>query len=380
MSRLDAAGRPPEESSWRSWRRDLGVVLVVSVLSSCAAHLGWLDGFETTGLDVLMNLPRIDARYVTVVEITDDDYVDLFDGRSPLDPVRLREVLAAIARGKPRLLGVDLETDESRIAAAPPVEGEPAQWPATVWVEPLVRGRHTTKLEGQSTVVRGVGAFPVDRDGVIRHYHRKIRRPEQPLMDSFPWAIVRVYCTTASTPECARAAAAPDDAEFLMNFAGNRFDYPRLTTAALLSASTGPAWGTERGPLFGRVVLLGGVFTAARETRVTPLGEMPGVYIVAQAIESELQGGGVRAVNELAMLLLDVVGGLLIVALHRHWSVPVAFWSSVIGTPVFALASSIVAFYSFSRWASFAPTFLGVLIHQLYEGAKHARGGGEGTE
>lgn len=346
------------------------VVVAVTLISTLAAHLGWLDGFETPGLDALLSLPRIHAQHVSVVEIVDADYEKLFDGRSPLDPERLRAVLTAIARGRPRLVAVDLETDPNLIAAAPAPADDSIKWPPTVWAAPLDHAAH----DGHATVYRGVAAFPTDRDGVIRRYQRRIALHGQPAADSFPWAIVQVFCDDGGPKGCAHLADSSADAEFLLNFAGDRYEYARLTAADLLEASTGAAWDTERGPLFGRIVLLGGVYTAAREMRFTPLGSMPGVYLVAHAVETELQGGGIRAMNELLMVLFDIVGGVALVALHR-WStsVPLAFWSSVVGMPVLALVSSGLAFFTFSRWASFAPTFLGVLIHQLYEGAKQAQ-------
>ena len=58
------------------------------------------------------------------------------------------------------------------------------------------------------------------------------------------------------------------------------------------------------------MVLLGGLFHAARDEYTTPLGRMAGVQLMAHAVESELQGGGFRWPREPVMLLLNIAGGI----------------------------------------------------------------------
>jgi len=355
------------------WRRELGVVLGLTVATWLIARAGWLDGFETAGLDAfLIARPRLEASHVVVVEINDEDYERLFLGTSPLNPTVLRRVLEAIARGRPAVVGIDLDTDPREVAGAAPGTDEPLVWPAAVWAV-IPRSRDCPSEEALG-VPTGVPALPLDRDGVIRRYFRRVPLhgcPGAPI-DSLQWAVLKVYCATAvEDPACRRLVAAPPDEELLLNFTGDGFDFPRMSVATLLEASKGAAWGTERGPLVGRIVLLGGVYRAARDEHLTPLGETTGAFVIAQAIESELQGRGIRPLNEFLMAVMELVGGVVIVLLHKlpvRW----AFRASLVGTPLLAATSSFVAFHSLSRWASFAPVLLGVLLHELYEGAKLA--------
>ncbi len=55
-------------------------------------------------------------KYVWLVAITDKDYADprLFKKTSPLDPEQLRKVIAAIAKLRPRVIGVDVDTSDSQ--------------------------------------------------------------------------------------------------------------------------------------------------------------------------------------------------------------------------------------------------------------------------
>lgn len=357
----------------RSWGREVAVVVAISALTSIAAHAGWLDGFETAGLDALLRItPPLEARHVVVVEITDEDYATLFGSTSPLDPARLRELLAAIARGRPRTIAVDLDTDPQRVAAAAPSVEEPPRWPLTVWAMEMLGSPSGRVAERRPGMMTGAAVFPVDRDGVVRRHDRLVHLDAGgPAIESLPWMVVRAFCDGNADHEvCSRLSEIHAEGELVLNFAGDRFDFRRMTATSLLAAAKGAAWGTDQGPLHGRIALLGGLYRAARDQHVTPLGETAGVYIIAQAIESDLEGRGIRPVNEVLMVLLEIGGGLLIVVLHHVFGVRTAFRLSLIGIPVLAASSSFVAFYSFSRWASFAPVLLAVLLHELYEGAK----------
>ena len=361
-------------AGWPHWFREIRIVLLISVVTAVAANAGWFDGFETAWVDAILQLlPRRTAEHVSVVEITEEDYATRFHSTSPLDPKTLRGLLAAIARGRPRLVVIDLETRPGIIARVGSDPDEPAHWPPSVWARPDVLTGGEPPTEHDPSVLTGVAEFPIDRDGVIRRHERLIRPHEgaEPPSSSLPWAAVTTHCSLGGTEAvCNQIGREQPDEGLLMNFAGDRFDFERMTASAMLAASSGEGWSTERGPLFGKIVLLGGLYWAARDQHATPLGRTHGVYIVAQAIESELQGLGIRRTQEGTMFLMDVLCGLVIVLVHHQLKLPTAFRASVAGIPALVMLSSVVAFYSFSRWASFVPVCVGVLIHELYDTAR----------
>jgi len=97
------------------------------------------------------------------------------------------------------------------------------------------------------------------------------------------------------------------------------------------------------------------------------------VELVAQSVESELSGGGIRTTNEALMVVLEVLGGVLMVYLYARLRLGTALAASLLGIPVLALVFSFVSFSSVGRWASFIPTMVAVLLHQLHHHAVEYR-------
>ncbi len=354
------------------------VVICITVATAIAAHAGWFDTFETAWLDAFRELlTGRSADDVFVVEVTDDDYERLFQSTSPLHLPTLRTALAAIGRGRPALVVIDLDTSPGTIVKLPRDPGDPPSWPPTVWAETDDGSRGALPgIAHAPGVSTGVARFVADRDGIIRRHRRQFAPVDGGTVpsDSLPWKAVRIHCALGGTESVCQHIQHAEEEDLLLNFAGDRFDYHRSDVASVLRASTGPAWGTEQGPLFGKIVLVGATFRAARDLHATPLGLTHGVYIVAQAIESELQGLGVRQFNEWAMVGMDLFVGFTIVVLHRSGlPLTVAFRLSLLGLPVLVLVSSFVAFFSFSRWASFVPVCVGVMLHELHNAAESKR-------
>ena len=49
---------------------------------------------------------------IAVVPVTDDDYKDLFDGKSPLQPAVVLQLIKACAVAGAKVIAVDLDTSE----------------------------------------------------------------------------------------------------------------------------------------------------------------------------------------------------------------------------------------------------------------------------
>jgi len=151
----------------------------------------------------------------------------------------------------------------------------------------------------------------------------------------------------------------------LLNFSGERYSFNPLSVRFVLQAAQGAGW-KDRGPLVGKVVILGGCYRAARDSHITPVGKMAGLQLMAQAVESEV-GGGIRALNHALEILFDLICGVLLVIIHHRFRLSTALLLSLIAIPVLCLTGSFLAFSTMARWFNFAPVILGVLIHQLYD-------------
>ncbi|HXO37252.1 MAG TPA: CHASE2 domain-containing protein, partial [Candidatus Acidoferrum sp.] len=153
------------------------------------------------------------------------------------------------------------------------------------------------------------------------------------------------------------------------NFSGERFDFSPLSAHYVLAVAHEVGWANN-GPFHNKIVLLGGFFRAGRDIHITPVGKMAGVQLMAQAVETELRGGGIRPLNEAVAIILDILAGTILVWFSYRFQLATALLLSLLAIPLFSLTSSYLAFSSLARWFNFVPVIVGVLIHELYH---HAR-------
>lgn len=356
------------------------MILAVSTAALFLDQLGWLHRFETAALDTFINLkaPSV-SRHVTLVTVDDADYRALFRETSPLDPIGLRQILHALIDGDPAVIGVDLDTsaasfhgilDDIAVTTSPVVVwGRDAKILSSSAVRPLpVLGR----VSVPSTVRTGLALLPRDADGLVRRHRRSftvegsVDGVEQ--LPSLPWAVLDAY-----RHERAIRAPAPATPQVL-NFFADTYQFPRLRARHVLEAAQGQGW-TVDSPIRGRVVLLGATYRAAREEYLTPAGTMFGVMLLAQALESDLSGGGVQTVNHVLMLILEIACGVALVYVHhRHHERPaLAFALNLLMLPVLAGLGSLLAFSAFAYWANFIPILAAVTIHQVANHLREAR-------
>ncbi len=349
------------------------VILAVVLATGIFSAMGWLERFESAGLDTfnILQSPR-DPSHVLLIAITDEDYREFFKETSPLDPGRLFEIIQAIAQGGPSLIAVDIDTSSDAFRRF----NTPPNWPPIVWGQDCEQGEEFIKplvvLADQRLRDKdraGIAALPLDSDGIVRRYLREFRT-EGGTAPALPWEVVR-SASRLGVPgfsEAGETSHGHSGKALLLNFSGERYSFNPLSVRFVLQGAQGEDWN-RRGPLTNKVVILGGCYRAARDTHITPVGKMLGLQLMAQAVESEL-GGGIRGFNHLVEILFDLVCGALLVVIHHRFRLLRALILSLLAIPVFCLFGSYLAFSTMARWFNFAPVILGVLIHQLYDHAK----------
>ncbi|HXG70844.1 MAG TPA: CHASE2 domain-containing protein [Gemmatimonadaceae bacterium] len=322
-------------------------------------HQGAFDRLHTAALDSYLVLasPRLITEVVTI-GITDADYATVFEGRSPLDPSKLRQLIEAIAAGRPKLIVVDIDTSGSQFDSL----GALPCRPPIVWAQDAIGESELAPVPHSSNRVfgepcsKGIAVFPRDSDGVVRRYARWVPTREG-RMPTLPWAAVQ-------------ALNRPDDRareteELLMlNFGGDRFSFPSFSAEQLVVGSRGEAWSSD-GPLVGKIVVLGGTFRAARDVYVTPFGERPGMNLVAQAIAAELDHGGIRTANHVTQFALETVIALAIVWINYLVTPTIGVLVAVCAVPVGALVVSWISFSALGFWVSSVPVLAGVTLDQV---------------
>jgi CHASE2 domain-containing sensor protein len=384
-------------SFWRHLLRAFPVFIIVTLLTLVLEHVGWLRGFETSALDTWLRLLKpIRPQFVCVVTITEEDYRTIFDGKSPLNPETVVTLIRAIADGKPAVIGVDIDTSDAEWRSLigdvlPLSRGQiPIVWEqeASGQEEPL----RTDKVLGGTEVtpkpLSGISGLFQDWDGVVRRSRRYFltvgkNEGQKEIVDSFPWAIVKAFCErfpqASRLPSELRQAIQAEirgdkklERERLLNFSGNRYDFP-IYSASFVRAARQAEWWKGKSPFRGKVVLLGGSYRAGRDVYVTTKGTTTGVELMAQVVESELQGRGITQFNKFLMVIFDFAAWIVLVAVYYFCRLSIALWISIVAIPLASLAGSLFAFSSLAYWMDFAPIILGVVIHQLYDHAQEYR-------
>jgi CHASE2 domain-containing sensor protein len=393
----------PHEPFGKVLRHQLPVLVAFSLLTLALEHMGWLNAFESFALDSLVLFRgQKPPSNVMIVTIDDQDYRELFGGRSPLDADKLRQVLAAIAAGQPKAIGVDLENSDPRFADD--------SWPRAVWARdgyvlehdgghgaqqivrlPILGGRFTEHAEGGEIATdppSGLVLYPRDHDGVVRRYQRYFHSPraDPPSdltgeVDSLPWAIAKQYARAMRAasedpcPECERIESLEKQAgadALVLNFAGEQYRFNRLNVRNLLTAASKDYWA-ENSPLRDTIVILGGTYRAARDEYITPVGPRYGVELVAQAVASELQGGGIRTLNWILATAMDMINGLILIYLNWRFPGSLAGVLNIAAIIVMSIVGSLVAFGAVAYWFNFSAVLVGLWIDILWHQAHERR-------
>ena len=328
------------------------------------------------------------SREIVVVDVTDDDYRNLFDSRSPLAPARLRTLIWAVAATYPKIIGVDLDTSEwdpserqwLRDKIGIDQAGVPGAVPV-VWalgghpIEDRVSGTSIEKRQHHvafDAVNGGLGpycwAVPViipDDDGVVRSYMWSVSDGGGRIMYGFAAAVA-----TAASHGSAACQDTPPPSERVepirrIAFSGGRGAFVHLTASVVLGAAFSGAWKIDN-PLRGKIVLVGGSYQPARDRYVTPVAYLDGVDVLAHSLQSLSSKSQLREAGKQLFLWIDLTLGVFLVFL-TYWK---KFWVealTIVTVPLLALLGSLLVYDSLGYFASVVPVMLGVGVHRLLE-------------
>lgn len=377
--------------------RALPVIILVSLFTLLLDHYGWLKSFETDALDRFILLrEKVPAQDVALVEIDDDDYLQLFHETSPLDPPTLADLIDAIAKNRPKLIAVDIDTSA---AVFKNMKVSPS-WPPIVWA----RGAHETVADNDALVLEGVlgrngpqtdlswgiAIMPVDSDSKIRHIQREFLATtgngssnSKLRVDSLHWAILRKYCGLTKTDDRCRdlfsfeAARESRDNDLILNLAIDPYAFePRITASQVIDqAITGNVGGGT--PVFlsikDKIVIIGGDYAVSSDYHFTPSGVKSGADLTAIAVESELSGTGLREAHPFVLVTMEVVAGLALVVFNYFFPTGWKRLLTLAAIPLLAFLGSWIAFSSLALWANFVPTLIATQLHRIYERLAEAK-------
>jgi CHASE2 domain-containing sensor protein len=359
-----AGERPPFKAELR---RTIPLVIGIGILNFVLATFGLLQPMELGVLDTWLKIraARPNPTNIVLVAIDDNDYESLFKATSPLDPSELRRVIDAIALGGPKVIGIDIDTSDARFKELRP---DP-RWPPVVWAsvpEQLDHGRFAVRpvLGGIAGAISGVALLPQE-DTYVRDYVRQVVS-DRGVVDSFPVAIARLYRglpgPQSSSPKSTWQS------ETLLDFWGapdQAYRFDTYSASTVLRGARGSAWSTD-GVLTGKIVLLAGMYAPGRDRYQTPVGAMSGTEILAEAIETELHGGGVLPPSEPFLFVLNALVGMALILVYEEWGFRTGATVNAIAVPVLPPLLSFGCFSSARYWVIFALMPIALLIEHTY--------------
>lgn len=372
-------------------RASAGMILLVSAIVLAGEYFGWFDQFEKGATDWLARQRGFEsiAKEIVVVGIGEDQYLTTFKNTSPLPSEPLKNILQKLANACPAVIGIDVvngprldqpaagcETPPRLIYAATAQRTDVAQGHAAgpwkwFWGGEMAE----IELEGpmpDRSEEAGLPVFPMDRDGAVRSYARKVRavftEPRQSReMDSLNAALVKGYCEVINErrikepgpPGCRGYEAGAET--FLFGRWGQNHIVP-LDVSEVLRKGFDKASGS----LHNKIILLGGKFSASRDSYATPNGTYYGVDLLALAVDSDLHRYGISEVEPWLALSFDFAIGISIVMLFALFRPVPAFWISFAGTFFLSVGFSAFLFHKRSYALNFMVVGMGIIIHQLF--------------
>ncbi|MET0400234.1 MAG: CHASE2 domain-containing protein [Longimicrobiaceae bacterium] len=318
--------------------------------------------------------PQRPQKNVYVVSIDDRDYERVFGAESPLDPGKVLELIDAVAKGGPAVIGIDLETPQPAYAGLPDsVRGARIAWarnPSCSGSQESPVGCLPTDLvpgpaggSGRPRAFAGVAGLAADADGALRRYTRNVRTREGTI-PTFGTAALLAF------GHLVEVNGGSGDAQRLIDYRGTA---PQKVTASWVLANAESEGYQADGLFRGKIVLIGGTHSFSGDWHQTPLGWMPGVEVWAQVLETELAGKGAVPPNAIWLGILQFVLGLGLVLIFDQLRLEYAFYVSIVALPVASWLVSLVAFGSPRFWVYFFPILGLLLVQQLYDVAKQER-------
>jgi CHASE2 domain-containing sensor protein len=366
------------------------------------------------------------SKDIFIVAITDSDYRNpqIFNSGSPLDPYKIKELLAYVLSLDPAVVGVDLDTKDRTAWSAVvgnctlknglPNEIYPiSDHTAVVWARmPAEPGSHRPEPSERPMQLyqvlggcaghtlddfSGVPLFPLDADGVVRKYVDQFK-VDSDLREKRKVGSLAYVIAAKKQP-----GLRPDPEKKILNF-GRKKCFPQVAAGYLLGKPGNSDKSDDKCSIdlddwkrrvSGNILLIGGEFEDSRDSHDSTPAEvflpqpLYGVELNAMAIDADLHGGTITVVPKLAGLFADLMAGTLFVwiffrlldsplppqvtkFLKRLAEIRILkiltprqmlFLAATISTFLIAIILS-GGFYLASFWLSFIPILVGANLHQ----------------
>ncbi|MBI2347165.1 MAG: adenylate/guanylate cyclase domain-containing protein [Deltaproteobacteria bacterium] len=401
----------------RRFYKSLVLALSVSLVTSLASTMGYLETFEARALDLLLwARGRIKSPEIVLVHIDDQAFRNL-EEKQPLPRSYLASLIEVLARSGAKVIAMDIELkvktnprEDALLIKA--IQGASENGITKVVPVFVIRpdkeddGRllysRTAFFSPDLTPVAGFANAPIDPDGFVRQLPVAVRGTDGKVLPSLALAVLARYAgydnarleealnrgenVSLLLPEWDKFAGGlrrqPTPLSFQLddiwkiNFAGAQGSFTAIPSdpVAFLAKQDFPVAADN--PFRGKIVLIGATFGDSRDFFPTPQGLMSGVEIHGNIIHTILSRSQILPAHRLLALLLSLLFALamsLLLSLFRPITVTIL---GLIAIPLALIPLSYLAFARLGLWVDFVTPLLAIrlggLVGDLLE-RKHIR-------
>jgi CHASE2 domain-containing sensor protein len=362
----------PHRGFWPYFLHGALYVLAAAGFTYWLHDMGVFDRWENSNLDRFLFAKKpSQSNDIVLVVIDEDDYRSEFKSQSPLAAQRVVNIIGAIQKGKPEVIGVDLDTSQWVLDETPPtLRSLIAQWKNVVWArDGWTENGHFQMApvlgDDPTDICFGLPALRVDDDGIVRRFFPVYNPADN--APGFSTTLIRLFNARGETScKSGGAPIAESNAEQgrLINFLGPKDNFRKLTASSVLAMAKIEEW-QKTSEVAGKIVLLGGTYRAARDRFSTPVGAMDGVEVLAHIVQTEIA----KPLGEApawVYVVADIALGLTLLAV-LYTLPPVWRTIALLSSFLLAILASFFLFQISSYFFSFVPIIGGVFVHHVIE-------------
>ena len=385
----------------RRFFKSLVLALSVSLLTSLASYMGYLEGFEARALDLLLwARGRIKSPEIVLVHIDDQAFRNLQE-KQPLPRSYLASIIEVLAKSGAKVIAMDIELkvqtdpreDELLLKAIQAASENGVTKVVPVYVirpekedDGKVLYSRTSFFSPKLTPVAGFANAPIDPDGFVRQLPLVVRGGDGRILPSLAIAVLARYAGYDSgrlaqvlnqgegvslllpewdkfqgrlLPQPTPFSFTPEDI-WKINFAGSQGSFRAIPSdpVAYLAKQNFPVAADN--PFRGKIVLIGATFGESRDFFPTPQGLMSGVEIHANIIHTILSRSQILTADRLvafALSLAFAVVASVLLTLFRPTTVTVI---ALVAIQVLSIPLSYLAFAYLGLWVDFVTPLLAI--------------------
>lgn len=315
----------------------------------------------------VMESRKQDARHVVLVTIDAHEHARFFDSRIPLDPQKLMVAVERLLQEAPAVLVMDVDTEHSSFSAVKiPAAAKPVVWARVIDESPVETGVYRSRpiLGGNPSDsdlppghTSGIAAYGIELDFSIRRFDRSFVIERAGLRRTLAEEAVCQFRSTCGQP----TTSSPQRVRLFHH----HYDFVHRPIGEFLDSKTGS------GKEFADKIVVFGMSESHSDMHRTVVGEHPGMWLVASAIEHELNGAPGQKLEGVAKLGIELLLSLIIAFIHSRLRPRAALLSGLVILGALVYYGAWLALWVAGYEASVVPLVLGIVLEQLSSTAEH---------